>query len=195
MLSVEVEDRPEALDLVARTMRAQQHLAQLYEEVRQYAAPVVLKREPVNIVDLWREVWADVVSQHAAKTVRLREEVNGCEPRCEIDRFSIAQVIRNLLENSLDAAPPASEICVSCDEVRGTDDTVVRITVHDQGPGMTLEQQARIFEPFFTTKTKGTGLGMAIARRIVEAHRGQIQVGECSSRGTTIIVTLPRGNA
>ena len=60
---------------------------------------------------------------------------------------------------------------------------------------MTLEQQARIFEPFFTTKTKGTGLGMAIARRIVEAHRGQIQVGECSSRGTTIIVTLPRGNA
>ena len=55
------------------------------------------------------------------------------------------------------------------------------------------EPRRRIFEPFFTTKTRGTGLGMAIVRRIVEAHGGRIAVGEGSGPGAEIIVTLPRG--
>jgi len=54
------------------------------------------------------------------------------------------------------------------------------------------EQRTRIFEPFFTTKTKGTGLGMAIAKRILEAHGGRIAVGGDSAPGAEIILTLPR---
>jgi signal transduction histidine kinase len=56
---------------------------------------------------------------------------------------------------------------------------------------MTPEQRARIFEPFYTTKTSGTGLGMAIARRIVEAHGGEIGAVDCSS-GAEIVVKVPR---
>ena len=69
----------------------------------------------------------------------------------------------------------------------------LRIAVRDQGPGLSPEQRQRIFEPFFTTKTKGTGLGMAITRRIVEAHRGRIAVGEGGGPGAEILITLPRG--
>jgi signal transduction histidine kinase len=54
------------------------------------------------------------------------------------------------------------------------------------------EQARRIFEPFYTTKTKGTGLGMAIAQRIVKAHGGEIAVGSSAGRGAEIIITLPR---
>ena len=66
-----------------------------------------------------------------------------------------------------------------------------RLAFRDNGPGLNPDQRQRIFEPFFTTKTKGTGLGMAIAKRIVEAHGGQIAVGSGVDQGTEILVTLP----
>jgi signal transduction histidine kinase len=66
-----------------------------------------------------------------------------------------------------------------------------RMIFSDNGPGMSAETRSRVFEPFYTTKTKGTGLGMAISRRLVEAHGGRIEVGESSAPGTKIVITLP----
>jgi signal transduction histidine kinase len=67
------------------------------------------------------------------------------------------------------------------------------ITFRDNGPGIAEEDAVRIFEPFFTTKTQGTGLGMAIARRIMEAHGGDIAVGERTEPGAEITMRLPQG--
>jgi two-component system sensor kinase FixL len=64
--------------------------------------------------------------------------------------------------------------------------------IRDNGPGLGPEQRLRIFEPFFTTKSKGTGLGMAIAKRIVEAHGGWIAVGDGAHPGAELIIILPR---
>ena len=66
--------------------------------------------------------------------------------------------------------------------------------MRDNGPGLNQEQRERIFEPFYTTKTKGTGLGMAIAQRIVEAHDGKIAVGADRGTGTEVLVTLTHPN-
>jgi PAS domain S-box-containing protein len=194
MLVFEVEDRPEALDLVARAMRAQNHLQQLYEEVRQYAAPIVLERERVNLCGLWREVWADVTQTHSDKRITLREECDGVAAECEVDRFAIGRVFRNILENAIDAAPDKSEVCIRLSGLRAEGAPAVRIAFCDQGPGIPREHRGRIFEPFFTTKTKGTGLGMAIALRIVHSHGGHIAVDERSEGGAEIAITLPRGN-
>jgi two-component system sensor kinase FixL len=68
----------------------------------------------------------------------------------------------------------------------------LRVAVRDNGPGLGPEQRQRIFDPFYTTKTRGTGLGMAIAKRIVEAHGGRIAVGEGRAAGAEIIILLPR---
>jgi signal transduction histidine kinase len=65
--------------------------------------------------------------------------------------------------------------------------------VSDNGPGIAPEQRAQVFEPFFTTKAKGTGLGMAIAKRIVEAHGGRIAVGDVRGPGAVFLITIPRG--
>ena len=81
-----------------------------------------------------------------------------------------------------------------CDEV-DSDRPALRITVHDNGPGLSAEQRDRIFEPFYTTRPTGTGLGMAIARRIVEAHGGIIAAGNGPGGGAEIILTLPRSIA
>jgi len=67
----------------------------------------------------------------------------------------------------------------------------IYVTISDQGPGLSAEQQCRIFEPFFTTKTKGTGLGMAIVQRIVHSHGGTVAAS--SPGGAQIEITLPRG--
>jgi signal transduction histidine kinase len=70
----------------------------------------------------------------------------------------------------------------------------IEIRVRDNGPGLTATARQNVFEPFFTTKTKGTGLGMAIARRIVDAHGGQISIGN-DSAGAEFIITLKRTNS
>jgi PAS domain S-box-containing protein len=194
MLVMEVEDRPEALDLVARTMRAQEHLQQLYEEVRQYAAPIVLNREPVDVCHLWREIWADVSQTHNDKTIQIQEHCDGGCLECEVDRFALGRVFRNILENALDAAPDKSTLEIWSEVVGDIKSPMVRIRFRDHGPGIPVDQRTRIFEPFFTTKTKGTGLGMAIAKRIVESHGGGIAVAGPSDGGAEIVVILPRGN-
>jgi signal transduction histidine kinase len=66
------------------------------------------------------------------------------------------------------------------------------LSVRDNGPGLGEEQRRRIFEPFYTTKPTGTGLGMAIAARIIEAHGGWIAVGASPPPGAEILIGLPR---
>jgi two-component system, LuxR family, sensor kinase FixL len=194
MLELEVQDRPEALDLVGRIQKAQNHLQQLYEEVRNYAAPLVLEREPCALDGVWRQAWHNLAVRRQNRQARLSEECADVDLQCRIDPFRLEQVFRNILENSLAACRDPVEIEVACTEIALARKPAVRVAVRDNGPGLTPEQQRRIFEPFFTTKTKGTGLGMAIAKRIVEAHGGQIAVGAGTGRGAEILITLPRDN-
>jgi hypothetical protein len=176
MLAWEVEDRPEALDLITRIQKAQDHLKQLYDEVRGYAAPLKLEREVWELSSVWRQAWANLALLRQGREAVLREETGGVDLSCAVDQFRLEQVFRNILENALAACADPVRIEVRCAEAELDGRPAVRVAVRDNGPGLNPEQRRRIFDPFFTTKTKGTGLGMAIAKRIVEAHGGQIAV-------------------
>lgn len=191
MLALEVEDRPDALDLVARANKAQDHLHKLYEEVRGYAAPINLRLEPCDLGELVRETWNALSVVRGDRPVQLVESAGDAHGRIEADPFALSQVLRNILENSLAACPDPGEIRFTAAAATLDGRAAVRVSLRDSGPGLSREQRERIFEPFYTTKTRGTGLGMAIARRIVEAHGGRIEVGEDSSPGAEIIMTLP----
>lgn len=192
MLRLEVEDRYDAIKLVGRVEKAQEDLHQLFEEVRQWAAPLNLQREVCHLRDVWREVWAMVNQARPDRGAKLVEDLE-CDPICHGDEFALGQVFRNIFENAIDVAPTGSTVAIRCaHESNGESDHVV-ITIRDQGPGLSPEQQKRIFEPFFTTKTKGTGLGMAIAQRIVHSHGGAIAA--TSPQGAQIEIRLPRGVA
>jgi PAS domain S-box-containing protein len=192
MLALEVQDRPEALGLVGRVQKAQDHLQQLYDEVRNYAAPLQLEREPCRLDGVWRQAWANLAVRRQGRQACLREECDGVDLRCAVDPFRLEQVFRNILDNALAACRDPVEVCVRCTGESLEGRPALRVAVRDNGPGLSAEQRQRIFEPFFTTKTKGTGLGMAIARRIVEAHGGQIAVGTGPGRGAEVLITLPR---
>jgi PAS domain S-box-containing protein len=193
MLMLEVEDRPEALELAQRALKAQTHLHQQYEEVRQYAAPVNLRRSRCNLAETWRETWEHLKASRGEKQLELREEVGNLDLCCSADRIAIGQVWRNILENAIQVSPNQGVITVRCHEVLCNDKPAVSVSIRDQGPGLTPEQRRRIFEPFYTTKTKGTGLGMAIVQRIVLSHGGAITLGSENGPGAEIEIILPRG--
>jgi signal transduction histidine kinase len=83
---------------------------------------------------------------------------------------------------------------VGCSEALCEGRAAVRVRVTDNGSGLTSDQRLRLFEPFYTTKTRGAGLGLAVARRIVEAHGGHIRVCAGPGPGTAIEVLLPKGS-
>ncbi len=191
MLAMELEDRPDLLDLVARVQRAQDDLHRLYEEVRDYASPRKLHRELCDIAQVWRDTWAHLRLQHEPKQLVLRESVDCASRTSNADPFALGQVFRNVLENAIAVSPPQGEITLVCRDTRLDGRPALRISVRDAGPGIPPESRQRIFEPFFTTKTKGMGLGMAIAKRIVEEHGGRIDVGETDGPGAEILIILP----
>ena len=193
MLAMEVEDRPEALELVQRIQKAQDYLHYLYEEVNNYAAPIKLNRQKCDIVQVWRDTWAHLEVERRQKDVSLREEGPYPDAICRVDPNALEQVFRNVLENAIIACREPGEISIRCQRTRLAGKAAMEIRVRDDGPGFEADAREKVFEPFFTTKTKGTGLGMAIARRLVEAHGGKITVGEDGGGGAEIVIVLPRG--
>lgn len=124
-----------------------------------------------------------------------RRTAAACENRCpeglrvEGDSQRLMQVLVNLLTNALDASPLNSRVVVSGED----EGAEVRICVHDDGPGIPADLQARVFEPFFTTKPpgEGTGLGLALVMGIVKEHGGTVRIDSEYGAGTTVSVSLP----
>jgi two-component system sensor kinase FixL len=191
---MEVQDRPDALALIGRVQKAQDHLQTLYDEVRNYAAPMKLQRERGQLQAVWRQAWASLGVRRQGRDAALVEQTEGVDLACTADAFRLEQVFRNIFENSLAACRDPVEVTVTASDASLDGKPGVRVTVRDNGPGLTAEQRQRLFEPFYTTKTKGTGLGMAIAKRIIDAHGGSIAVGPASApgEGAELHITLPR---
>jgi signal transduction histidine kinase len=94
---------------------------------------------------------------------------------------------QNLLLNAGQAMQGAGTIVVALSQ----SGALARVDITDQGPGIPPEVREKLFTPFFTTKSRGTGLGLATARRIAESHGGQVEILQSGREGTSIRVTLP----
>jgi two-component system sensor histidine kinase KdpD len=117
-------------------------------------------------------------------------------PRVSVDPVLIGQALANVVENAAKYAPAASPIVIAAT----ADETMVRLTVTDQGPGIDPSDRERVFDPFYRASRgdgapAGTGLGLAIVRGFVEAHGGAVSVASGpSGAGTTVAMTLPRAS-
>lgn len=192
MLGMEIEDRPDSLGYVSRIQTAQDRLQRLFEELREFAAPIPLDLRTCNLGHLVGQVLNEMSPLHADKQVRLRAQANGVDLHCMADPFRMHQVFRNLLENSIAACPDVVSIKASWSQTELDDHPALRLSFSDNGPGLQAEPRGKVFEPFFTTKSKGTGLGLAITKRIIESHGGQIAIGNNGSTGAEFVITLPR---
>ena len=165
------------------------------------ARPVQLRPVPLNLHQLFDRV--ALMSEEAARERRVTivRRYDPSLPPILGDEDRLLQVFHNLVRNALDSMSRGGHLTlttrVSLNPLFGRMDlgagarNMVEAQVADEGAGIPEAVRARIFDPFFTTKDKGLGLGLAICHRILEEHRGAIQVDSAEGRGTVVTCFLP----
>ena len=195
---------PAAADLIDDLRCSERRLSRLFDDVRHHAGPVRLNPAPCRLPDVWRRAWN--ACDRSGRVAELAEDLpdGGADAlACVADAFRLEQVFRNLFENALGACGDPVRVRVFA-EADG-DDLLVR--VRDNGPGLSPEARRKAFDPFFTTKSDGTGLGLPICGRILEAHAGALEIGDGDAGeghaggdwrgrgacgGAEFVLTLPR---
>lgn len=126
-------------------------------------------------------------------SVHVALQLSAPTPAFPLDARLVRQALVNLIINAAQAMPGGGEVRVRALVEELEDRRVARIEVADQGTGITPENLGRVFQPFFTTKAKGTGLGLAVVKRIVEAHQGELLVHSRPGEGAVFSMLLPEG--
>ncbi len=125
----------------------------------------------------------------AAGKVRVELELSDEVPAVTVDERMMRQAFLNLAINAVQAMPQGGMLRACVRYLPGSPEVEVQFA--DSGPGISPEVRARIFEPFFTTKAKGTGLGLAVVKRIIESHQGRVALESQPGQGTTFRLFLP----
>jgi two-component system sensor kinase FixL len=175
-------------DIVADGQRAREVVQGIRNMVRKSEASHALVDMKDVIRDLLRIVRADAI----ARKVNLAAEVDPNPGLVMADRVQLLQVLLNLTMNAFEAVtvmrPDARRVVVRADGVKsGT----ICISVRDSGPGFPEGITDQLFEPFFSTKAEGTGMGLAIARSIVDAHGGTLSAENGKGGGALFTICLP----
>jgi signal transduction histidine kinase len=125
----------------------------------------------------------------AGKGVAVRVAVPADLPMVSIDPLRIREVLINLLSNALRFTPPGGVVSIDARSVNGA----ITVTVKDTGPGIAAEDLPKIFERFYKGRSsRGSGLGLTIARKLVVAHGGSIRAESEAGAGAAVMFTLPR---
>lgn len=143
--------------------------------------PRRLRTEVAGLV----EAATELASLPAAVTVEVSPTVSSLA--IDVDPDQLQQVLINLLTNAAQAMPGGGRVTIDGETSPGGE---IRLRVRDDGPGVPAEARYRIFEALFTTKAKGSGLGLALCRRILEAHGGTIEL-EQTAKGASFVLALP----
>lgn len=195
LLTMQVAGQPEPLQDAQRIKLACDDLHKVQEDILTFAAGIKLHRVNCSIAATWRKAWSDIAPHWASRDAVMQEKVNDVNLSCFLDPSQFSVVFLSLFENSLGACLDPVRIDVNCQEVEIGGSEWLQVEVSDNGPGLTPEQEAHLFEPFFTTKLHATGLGLATAKRIVDAHDGEIAVSKRSGSGASITIRLQRNFA
>lgn len=156
-----------------------------------YARPMTMNRRETAIQTVIQHALRMIESQAREKGVVIQTELQADVAAVLIDPDRIKQVFLNLYLNAIGAMEGGGILSVA---LLSMTDRRIRIEVRDTGVGIDPKDLDRIFDPYFTTKSSGTGLGLAIVQKIIEAHRGEIQVASTPGLGTTVSVILPEGD-
>lgn len=150
-----------------------------------FARPRNLSLEPVDLPALVRNT-VDLLRRDPTFG-KIDVEIEGTSAPALADAAQLQLVFQNVLMNAAQAMNGQGRVTVTIDGSGGR----CRVAIADAGPGMTAEVRQHAFEPFFTTKSRGTGLGLPLAKRIVEAHGGEIEIDSPAEGGTAVILRLP----
>jgi signal transduction histidine kinase len=167
-------------------------LSSLVNNFLSYARPNQPCFATRDLNQLIGEIVVLVRPEFEARDITLRQELSPFLPHVDLDEAQIRQAIMNILMNTTQILKPGGTVVIHSGV--GEKGEVVA-TIEDDGPGIKPEDRQKVFEVFFSTRGGGTGLGLPIAARIMEAHGGTIDVESEPGRGARFILTLPRRHA
>jgi len=164
------------------------HLNRIVDQLLGFAKSTEPTADPLDINELLNDVL--LLSRHRLSQhgISLKKRFAANLPCVQADRVQMEQACLNLILNAADAMPRGGTLTVTTSLQPPSS---VALTFTDTGVGMDAEHRGRLFEPFLTTRASGTGLGLPIVSRIVEAHHGRIEVKSAPRRGTTFRIVLP----
>jgi signal transduction histidine kinase len=166
-------------------------LERILKELLDFAKPLQLTFGPTDVNQILSSCVELLEMKFEEKKLSIIVSLDIDMPKFKGDCGKLEQVFINLLLNALEASPDKGKILVSSDYRRNNGQGQAIVTIEDEGPGIPQEQVEAIFKPFVTTKSKGTGLGLTMVSRIVDAHGGRIRVKNRSPFGASFEVQLP----
>jgi PAS domain S-box-containing protein len=168
-----------------------ERLSRLTRDLLDYGRPSALRLGPVAVEAVARRAVSTLEALAAERGVCVELACEEALPRVEADGVRLEQVFENLIANAIQHSPAGSTVRVRIGRDEDRTPASLRCAVEDDGPGIPEEDAGRLFEPFYTARPGGTGLGLPIAQRVVEAHGGSITASTRPSGGACFAVWLP----
>jgi PAS domain S-box-containing protein len=183
-------DHPEALIQIQNILEQTERLKQLVNDTLDYSKDKATEDKRVlDVMELLRTSLRLAQVQYGPGNARFQVqwEVEPGRFFLLANPYRLQQVLVNLILNAFQAMGSEGKLILGCVKK----DQTLTLKIEDNGPGISEENLARLFEPFFTTKNSGSGLGLSVSQRIVEAHGGKIKVERLKPRGTAFILEIP----
>jgi PAS domain S-box-containing protein len=179
----------DAADVIGTIREAVSSMEVIVNELLEYTREIALHLDEYDVVKITRSAIFGLEEEAGRKGVSVAVSAPPVPCTALVDGIRVKQVLTNVVKNAVEAAPDRDgKVLVTLSERDGG----VRITVEDNGPGMTAGELEKVFQPFYTNKAQGVGLGMSIVKRLVELHGGEVRIDSRTGRGTTVSVDLPR---
>ena len=179
-LSGNSDDEETADIMIAETERLNRVISQLIE----FARPLTLKKEKTSLTGLVQQTVKLMEAEARKNSVQIDVRVPENLPEAEVDPDKIKQVLLNIFLNALAAMPGGGRLSVEL----STKPDVLEVAVSDTGTGIEEKDLPRIYDPYFTSKPAGTGLGLAVVQKIMEAHGAFLQIESRAGAGTKVIL-------
>jgi signal transduction histidine kinase len=174
-------------ELIAALKAEVQHLNKIVNEFLTIGRPSRLKKSAFSLAELFDQLFVIVKQQAVAKHIELSVAGDaGRQITADIEQMRL--VFLNIILNAIEAVGDGGSVFVI---IEGAGDRSVQVRIDDTGPGIAEENLERIFEPYFSKRPGGTGLGLSLARRIIEEHGGAITAGNRPGGGARFDITLP----
>jgi two-component system sensor kinase FixL len=188
-----LKKRDDAGKLVAITEQLESAISTLSETVSHASGMIrkpVLELKDTDLNETIEEALTLFEPRAEGQGVRILREYAARLPMVKADGNVLMRAFLNLIENALDVMPASGILRL---ETRKAGDDHVEAVVSDTGPGIDPEKAESLFQPFFSEKKGGTGLGLAVVRKIVELHEGTVSLRPAGGRGTEAVVRFPFG--
>src|SRR4029079_8574591 len=173
--------------LIDKIIHTIHNLTATTEQILNFARPVTLAPRRVDLNEVARDVTELLSTEIAAHSIETKLDLNSSPVTGMIDEPSIRATTLNLVLNAVQAMPAGGHLTIST----STTDGKLLMLISDTGSGMSPDQIRQIFEPFNTTKSRGLGLGMPYAQKIIQQHGGHIVVESQPGKGTDVRIELP----